>query len=105
VSQTNLPIFLEKVAETPALQKELQDIKNQPQDSVEAQLAALSIEAGTPVTAEEFRSLFKNGAELSEGTLEHVTGGGSTASNVLHTLGSVAKVGLGLLKSIYSRAD
>lgn len=102
MSQTNLPTFLEKVAESPELQEKLQDIKSQSRGSVETRLAALSSELGTPVTAEEFRDLFNNSAELSEGALDGVTGGGSSVSNVLHTLGSVAKVGLGLLKSIYA---
>lgn len=98
MSQSNLSLFLQAVAKSPDLQAKLQEIKNQLQGSPEDRLAALSVEIGTPVKADEFQGLIQSGNELPEFELENVAGG----RDVLTNLGDLAKVGVSLLKSLWN---
>jgi predicted ribosomally synthesized peptide with nif11-like leader len=68
--------FTETVAADPELQKEVQSIQQAAARQTAEKLAALSVEAGTPFTAEEFlASVTPASAELSEEQLESVAGG------------------------------
>jgi len=96
MSQTNLSLFLEKVAGNQELQAKIAEAKNGAYGTINDRLSALATEVGTPVTAEEFQDVLAEGAELSEADLEGVTGG----AGAMELVGSIAKVGVGLLKSV-----
>ena len=70
---TNIEAFNTKVQNSPELQQKVAVITEQIQQELAEKLAALSQEAGTPFTAEEFLSATK--AELSDAELQGVSGG------------------------------
>jgi len=71
---TNIEAFNTKVQNSPELQQKVVTITQQIQHDLAERLAALSQEAGTPFTSEEFLSA-STSRELSEAELEGVSGG------------------------------
>jgi predicted ribosomally synthesized peptide with nif11-like leader len=72
---TSLDQFHAAVAADPVLQQKLRAILAAHQRQTAEQLAALSIEAGTPVTAEEILKDLKADDDLSPDQLEAISGG------------------------------
>jgi predicted ribosomally synthesized peptide with nif11-like leader len=70
---TNITAFHSKVQDSPELQQKVAAITRQLQQDLAGKLAALSQEAGTPFTSEEFLAATK--AELSETELTGISGG------------------------------
>lgn len=70
---TNIEAFNTKVQNSPELQQKVAALTLQTQQDLAEKLAALSQEAGTPCTSEEF--LGATEAELSDAELQGVSGG------------------------------
>ena len=70
---TNLEAFNTKVQNSPELQQRVATLTQQIRQDLADKLAALSQEAGTPFTSEEFLTATKT--ELSDAELKGVSGG------------------------------
>jgi len=70
---TNIEAFNTKVQNSPELQQKVAALTQQIQQDLAEKLAALSQEAGTPFTSEEFLSTTRT--ELSDAELQGVSGG------------------------------
>jgi len=76
MSTENIEKFTKSLATNPALATKVQALRTEAAQAAAAGLAALSIEAGTPFTAEEYLTVFPpSNTELSEETLGSVAGG------------------------------
>jgi predicted ribosomally synthesized peptide with nif11-like leader len=73
MSTDHIPAFHEKVQNDPVLQQKVAALHERVQRELADKLAALSQEAGTPFTSEEFLSAAR--AELSDAELQGVSGG------------------------------
>ena len=97
MSATSLDSFISKVATDSQLQQRLAELQaGSPEEALE-KVVKISEECGSPVTAEELRSLEWSGGgkgEISTAELEQVSGGGSW----LGSLFSASKVGVAILQ-------
>ena len=73
MSSDSITTFLTKASTDPALAAKIEAIHTRVQGELAETLAALSIEAGTPFTAEEY--LHECSSTLSDAELEQVAGG------------------------------
>ncbi len=74
MSTENLAQFAAAAQANPALQAKIQAAQSSNASDIAEQLAALSIEAGFPITAEEFLAAGSSD-ELTTDQLDHVAGG------------------------------
>lgn len=84
MSTENITTFLTKATTDSALAAKIEAVHTRVQRDLAETLAALSVEAGTPFTAEEY--LHECNSALSDAELEQVAGGG-----IFDTLKSAAK--------------
>lgn len=76
MSTENIEKFTAALATNPALSAKVQALRTEAAEAAAAGLAALSVEAGTPFTAEEYLAILPpSNTELSEENLGSVTGG------------------------------
>ncbi len=95
MSTENITKFNEVLASDPDLQAKLRDIQQDVARDTAEKIAALSAEAGTPFSADEFlRGAVQGTGELSEEQLESVSGGwwNSSEANVMT---SIITLGIG----------
>lgn len=76
MSTENIEKFTAALATNPALSAKVQSLRTEAAQAAAEGLAALSVEAGTPFTAEEYLTVFPpSNTELSEESLGSVSGG------------------------------
>jgi len=87
MSHSPIDVFTLEIGRRPELRRKIEALQNQPPQEIIAQLVALSAEAGTPVSADEWAKVlrFSSGSELPDEGLQSLSGGVNLA-DIFHFL-------------------
>ena len=77
MSQSPIDAFTLEIGRRPGLRQKIEALQDKSPQEIIAQLVALSAEAGTPVSAEEWRKVLRPrpGNELADDELQSLSGG------------------------------
>lgn len=85
----NLPAFTQQLRRNPELERKFDAITAHSKEELATALVALTVEAGTPVSVEEWTEALASEAALPDSNLEEITGG--IASRHLYSFGTYLK--------------